>query len=162
MPGKGFLLRKLSLSGDGVPEAEVEMAPGLNVITGPSDTGKTYIAQCIDFMLGARRPPKEIPQAASYSRLQLDLLDRETREPFSLQRSLRGGEFTLLDGDGHSRTLSAQHVPGSEDTVSHFLNSLCGLSGRKVRSNQRGTTRDLSFRDICRLIMVTEENVITG
>ena len=35
---------------------------GLNVVVGASNTGKTYIAQCVDFMLGGSRSPKEIPE----------------------------------------------------------------------------------------------------
>lgn len=63
----GFRITRLTFTGTGVPDAEVIFSDGLNVISGPSDTGKTFIAQCIDFMLGASISPKEIPEAAIHS-----------------------------------------------------------------------------------------------
>ena len=48
----GFYLEKLVLTGEDVEPAIVEFEKGLNVIYGPSDTGKTYIFQCIQFLLG--------------------------------------------------------------------------------------------------------------
>jgi len=36
-----------------------------------------------------------------------------------------------------------------------------GLDGRRVRTNSRGTTRALSFRDLAPLIVVDEESVIS-
>ena len=53
----GFQIRQLTLVGRGVPNAEVQFREGLNVVSGPSDTGKTFIVQCIDYMLGGKDLP---------------------------------------------------------------------------------------------------------
>ena len=60
----GFQIRRLTLVGRGVPDAEVTFKEGLNVVSGPSDTGKTFIVQCIDYMLGGKDMPEPIPAAA--------------------------------------------------------------------------------------------------
>ena len=158
----GFVLRKLILTGPTVANAEVRFARGLNVISGPSDTGKTFIAQCIDFVMGSGTAPKEIPEAAQYALIQLEIESQNGARIYVLERSLRGGDIQLSTEGGADRILSARHQADKEETISSFLLELSGLGGKKVRTNQQGKTRPLSFRDIARLIFVDEESVISA
>lgn len=160
MSGQGFQLVSLTLSGVNVPDSTVTFQGGLNVIVGASDTGKTFIAQCVDYMFGAKDRPKEIPEAEAYDKATLVILPYGTEEPLTLERSLRGGSFRLLREGEPERTLGEKHQAGNEDTVSHLLLSLCGLAERRIRKNNRGTTRSLSFRDIARLVLIDEKKVI--
>ena len=59
----GFHLETLTIRGKGKEDATVEFKDGLNVIAGPSNTGKSYIFSCINFLLGESRPPKTIDAA---------------------------------------------------------------------------------------------------
>lgn len=161
MSYSGFNLTRLTLKGPGVPDAEVRFKTGLNVIFGPSDTGKTFIAQCVDFMFGAGRTPKDIPQAAPYDTVCLGIGATAADDEFVLERSLRGGDFRLLASGIEDRLLGAKHQAENEETVSHFLLSMSGLTGKMVRTNQQGKTRPLSFRDIARLVLVNETSVIS-
>lgn len=158
MTSEGFRLTRLTLKGPSKPDAEVRFAPGLNVVVGASNTGKTYVAECVDFMLGGRKSPKNIPQAAGYDSLQLGIIMGE--EESVLERSLTGGAFRLVRPDGETRPLGAKHQHGKDDTVSHQLLLASGLAGKRIRQNQRGETRDLSFRDVARLILVDETAII--
>ena len=157
----GFYLERLSLVGRGVPNAEVEFRPGLNVVSGPSDTGKTFIIQCIDYMFGASKVPKAIPEAERYDIVRLSLRAKKVSRRIELERSLRGGDFKLLVEGQAERMLSAKHTAGDQGSLSQYLLSLSGIAGKKVRTNQQGKTRDVSFRDLARLILVDEEDVIT-
>ena len=131
-----------------------------NVVFGPSNTGKTFIAQCIDFMFGGSRTPKEIPEAASYDTVFLGLRTRRSDDELVLERSLRGGDFRLHGDGAEAHELGAIHKAGNEETVSHFLLSASGLTGKKVRTNQQGKTKTLSFRDIATIVLVEETSVI--
>ncbi|MBK8253663.1 MAG: hypothetical protein IPK82_13475 [Polyangiaceae bacterium] len=156
----GFALRRLALTGPGKAPAEVTFTRGLNVIAGPSDSGKSFIAQCLDYALGGGAAPKEIPEAEGYSTIVLEIEAYSDGRVYSLERSLRGGEV-LCKTDGHSdRVLAAKHQGGKEDTVSQFLLDLSGLGTKKVRTNEQGKTRPLSFRDIAPLVIIDEETVI--
>lgn len=158
----GFVLRHLTLTGPGVANAELPFARGLNVIVGPSDTGKTFIAQCIDFVMGSGTAPKEIPEATQYASILLDIETLDRSRVFVLERSLRGGDIRLSTEGDADRVLSGKHQADKEDTISSFLLGLSGLGGKRVRTNQQGSTRPLSFRDIARLILVDEESVISA
>lgn len=153
-------LEVLTLTGPEVSPAKLEFAQGLNVIDGPSDTGKTYIAQCIDFMLGSGTPPKNIPEADGYDTASLSIKTGHGKT-LVFERSLKGGAFRLHH-DGETTVLREKHAADREDTVSHRLLMLSGLTNKKVRKNSRGTTRTLSFRDIARLVIVSEEDIIAA
>jgi peptidoglycan hydrolase CwlO-like protein len=47
-----FYIKKISLSGNKVETSSLEFEDGLNIIYGPSNTGKSYIAECLDYMFG--------------------------------------------------------------------------------------------------------------
>jgi hypothetical protein len=156
----GFQLDRLTLTGRGVPSAEVRFRAGLNVVSGPSDTGKTFIIQCIDFMFGASTTPKSIPEAERYDTVRLGIKVNGDARTVELERSLRGGEFKLRIEGQADRVLGAKHTAGDKSSLSHYLLSLTGLASKKVRTNAQGKARDLSFRDLARLILVDEEDVI--
>lgn len=157
----GFQIRRLTLVGRGVPNAEVRFREGLNVVSGPSDTGKTFIVQCIDFMLGSKDTPESIPEAAQYETVRLTLNVSEGDGDVVLERSIRGGDFKLVSPGEADRSLSAKHSAGDKDSLSQYLLELSALTGRKVRKNKQGATREVSFRDLARLILVDEEAIIS-
>src|SRR5688500_11002637 len=124
MSEKGFCIRALSLIGASVPEARVEFDSGFSLIVGPSDTGKSFILQCIDYMLGGGKAPKEIPEAAGYESARLEIVVREFGNIATLERSRRGGGFRLHMQDEPPRNLLAKHAPSSsagDRSVSGFL-----------------------------------------
>lgn len=69
---------------------------GLNVIYGASNTGKSFIVEAIDFMLGGKPPLRDIPERVGYD---LVLLGLETLDgkSFTLWRSIDGGGFRLYE-----------------------------------------------------------------
>ncbi|MDC3958563.1 hypothetical protein KEG38_32205 [Polyangium jinanense] len=156
----GFAIRRLALVGLGRAPAEMTFTRGLNVIAGPSDTGKSFIVQCLDYALGSGDPPKEIPEADGYSSVVLEIEANSDQRVYSLERSVRGGEVLCKTDGQPDRVLAAKHQGGKEDTVSQFLLDLSGLGRKKVRTNERGATRPLSFRDIARLVIIDEEMII--
>lgn len=160
-------MRHLSFHGPDREPAEVGFGPGLNVIYGASETGKSFIVEVIDFMLGGQTPLRTIEQRYGYDRvlLSLEMIDGEQ---FTLQRSTEGGAFRMIPGlhtkppsetDGE-RVLSDQHSDKSPDNLSSFLLERCGLAGKRVRKNKLNVTNSLSFRNIARLVIVTEDEII--
>ena len=49
---KGIFFRRVTARGEGQQDSFVDFNPGLNIIRGRSNTGKTAIIRCIDFALG--------------------------------------------------------------------------------------------------------------
>ena len=85
----GFSLRELRLTGAGVEDAVLDFADGLNVVAGPSDTGKTFVAQCLSFLMGNGKTPKQIPEAAPYEQARVVLVARTDGATHTLARRAR-------------------------------------------------------------------------
>ena len=84
----GFYLSWLKLTGPEVKDAQVSFEPGLNVIWGASETGKSFIFACIDFMLGRSEPPKKIAELRGYTTGWLALTERDgNKQPRSRTRT---------------------------------------------------------------------------
>lgn len=165
-PIKGFRLRFLGYFGPQKEPAIVTFGPGLNVLYGASDTGKSFIVETVDFMLGGKPPLREITERLGYDRILLGIETLEG-EQFTIHRSTEGGSFILYkglheqppEGDVEGKTLSEIHSDRNEANLSSFLLQLSGLSEKRVRKNARGETNSLSFRNIARLLIVTENEI---
>ena len=162
---RGFELRELRLCGPGQVPGHLVFEPGLNVIEGASDTGKSYALSCIDFVLGASTPPEEIPQARPYDVAYL-CIEAADGQFYTLKRALAGGKIGLFRGprDDALPTDTEWEVLGettnAKESVSGFLLGLCGLEGKKVRKNESGTTQEASFRVLSKALLVDEERII--
>lgn len=90
-------LSHLTFTGTNAAPASVDFSPHVTVIHGPSDTGKSFIVDAIDFVLGAKEL-KEIPEQEGYSRVLLGL-ELPTGERITLARSVDGGSVSLYRSD---------------------------------------------------------------
>lgn len=142
-------------------DAHLEFVSGVNVICGASDTGKSFLAESIDFMLGGSEL-RPIPERASYGEIELHLSVGDV-EYWRLHRAMSGGHFSLADLDSPDQretVLKQTHAHEKTDNLSGFLLAKIGLLGKRVlQSSTKGTTRSLSFRDLARLVIVQEGEI---
>jgi hypothetical protein len=158
-------LRGISFSGPHKVPASLEFQSGLNVICGASDTGKSFIVEAIDFLLGAKDRPRQISERDGYDRARLVLQETDGKV-FTLERSTDGGEFHQFEGNWLSdkpkvkpRLLRQNHAEGRKDTLSTYLLSAIGIAEQRVRKNQDGATVSLSFRNLIKLVVVQESDI---
>lgn len=154
------------LGQDGVEPAFLELHEGLNIVCGASDTGKSFLVESIDFLLGASSPLRDIPERSRYDRARL-ALKPSSNEPFTLERSTGGGGFRKFNelalttpSQLEPALLGERHSQGNENSLSVFLLSLMQLRDKLLRRNQQGVTRSLSFRDLIKLVIVKENEII--
>ena len=161
----GFLLRYLAYFGPDRMPAEILFQPGLNVIYGSSETGKSLIVESIDFMLGQKDPVRDVPERKGYDRIRLGIESADW-PPLILDRSVEGGRFhayeeSISEGDPQTepKTLRWQHSATRKDTLSFFLLERTGLTSKVLRRNAAGKTRSLTFRDLARICVVNDEEI---
>ncbi|MHB8534571.1 MAG: AAA family ATPase [Sulfuricaulis sp.] len=159
-------LRYMALVGPRKAPAALEFAPGINVVCGASDTGKSFIVEAIDFLLGGSGPLRDIPERVGYDRGRLAVSTHD-RGDVTFDRSVQGGEFSMYAGlfvgrepDVEAKSLGAKHVHNREENLSGWLLARIGLLGKRIRKNVKGETQSLSFRDLARLVIVQEEEII--
>jgi hypothetical protein len=66
-------LVSLVATGPDKPEARVNFRNPAMLVRGASDTGKSYIRDCLWYLLGGDKLPKKIPEAFGYDLLTLEL-----------------------------------------------------------------------------------------
>jgi len=157
----GYLqLRRIAFSG---PKKMSEMTffKGVNVVCGASDTGKSFLAESIDFMLGGSEL-RDIPERTPFGEVQFDL-DVTSGERLRFFRASSGGNFkvqNLLNETSEEKILKKVHAHGKTDNMSGFLLEKIGLLGKRIlRSKKKGTTQSLSFRNLARLVIVQEGEI---
>ena len=153
----GYLrLEKLSFLGPS-KRSEVRFYSGVNVICGASDTGKSFLAEAVDFMLGGSEL-KVIPERETYSAIELDL-SSTAGEYWTFERAISGGNFILRQGNATEK-LRQSHAHERVDNVSGFLLAKIGLLGKRIlKSSTKSKTNSLSFRNLARLVIVQEGEI---
>jgi hypothetical protein len=161
MAFKALHLHFIRFLGPNKEPAEFTFTKGLNILWGSSDTGKTFLVEAIDFMLGAGDALKDIPERAGYDRVLLGLT--VAGKDYTLHRSINLGAFRLFEGllqdvpdDAKAGTkLSAGNNPGNLKNLPNWL--LHGIEMKNadiLYSAEKGTTKSLGFRALAHLCII--------
>lgn len=161
-----FQLRKLVLRGAGLGDATVTFEPGGNILAGESDTGKTYVLRCVDYVFGADKLRKRIPVAEAYSDLFVELKN-SAGDFLTLRRSLAGGKIAVYRSKFESIGVVQPEVVTSKrgkgqgvKDISSVLFPFAGIPEAMLRRNSRGVTQRLSMRMFLPMLLVDEIAVI--
>ena len=65
-----FYISKIAAAGSNVQYSSVTFKDGVNILHGPSNTGKSYVIGCINFMLGGE-PPFMRSDTAGYDTIEI-------------------------------------------------------------------------------------------
>lgn len=167
MSFNGISLRFIRFRGPKKPDAEFKFAPGLNVLWGASDTGKTFLVEAIDFMLGAGDPLKDIPERKGYESVELGLTTPTAKE-YTLVRSIQGGGFLRFEGllNGVKPALDSgvklagSHSSSNDKNLSRWLLQQIGLDQKEILySVQTGQRKGLGFRGLAHLCVITAQDI---
>ena len=156
-------IEKLVVSGGGHRATVIDFKPGLNFILGPSNTGKSLVMDCLDYMFGfspkKNRPSKMVDNSHGYERITLHLATG--KGTVILERKI--GDTTIA-------------VSGTDPTVDHGSYSI-GHTAKKninsvylhligidephsVRSAEKGSkTQDLTWRSMLHLFFIRQGDV---
>jgi hypothetical protein len=164
---KRFYIEKLVVSGIGVQEASLKFTTGVNLIIGSSDTGKSYVYQCIDYLLGSANCPKDIPESDGYTEAYLQIRSNDNRV-FTICRDVKTPSKAIISETVYEKYQTSTKVSLGEknatlkgNNISEFLLRLMGVEDVLLKMNANNKTRKLSFRDIARLTLIDESRIIT-
>ena len=119
-----------------IREAELELAPGLNAITGETGAGKTILAQAVGLLLGAKGDGSFIGPAGgeAYVEAELDLPADDVEELEALRELRPEDEDALVVsrrvfGDGRTRAYAWGRAAARED-IAAALELTVAMSGQ--------------------------------
>lgn len=160
----GLYFTKIAVLGTGKQPAEVSFTKGLNIISGASETGKSYIIECINYLLGGKDQPKPIKEAKGYQKIQAEIRTFDG-QVFTLSRQFDDNTIYMSEGSfdefGKNETinLSAKHSDNN-DNLSAYLLSILKLKGKQLKTNKWNATKSISFRDLAKFCLITENKII--
>jgi hypothetical protein len=160
-----FQLRKVVVRGSGVPDAVISFVAGANILAGVSDTGKSYLLHCLDYIFGAEKMAKRFPKAEPYSQLYVQF-ENDEGKPLTLQRSLSGGDLTAyrcaieaISGGGE-KIVPRRFGKSLAKDVTSVLFPFADLPDAQLRKNKLGETQRLTIRHFAPVVLVDEVGVI--
>lgn len=158
-----FYITQIAASGPKVTFSSVALKDGINFVVGPSNTGKSYIIGCIDFMLGSKECPFS-KDDTGYDKIHMTLQSDDGYQ-ITATRTIEEGE----NGDRGSNIVSIESTHPdirsgeyriSTKEYSDFLLRLMGVAERtKIIAKQDISTEDLTFRTISHFFYISEDNI---
>jgi hypothetical protein len=149
-------LVSLAVTGPDRPEARIDFRSPAMLVRGPSDTGKSYIRDCLWYLLGGDKTPKKIPQAHGYDALTLTIASDDDR--YEIVRGMAGGDASIrllrLGQDG------ATVREPIDDETGEFLVRLSGAQGKQLlRSKSKKGA--VTGGDLRHWFLLSQPNVIS-
>lgn len=121
-------LVSLVATGPDKPEARVNFRDPAMLVRGASDTGKSYIRDCLWYLLGGDKLPKKIPEAFGYDLLTLELEVDEGR--YEVRRGHAGGDSTLIKLCAWDDGTPMKEALGED--IGDFLVRHAGAAGKQL------------------------------
>jgi chromosome segregation ATPase len=154
-----MIIKSIEVVGPDVRPASLYFSPGLNVVAGPSNTGKSYLVECLKFVFGATELPKPIKESVGYDTVQLRL--GEGNDSFLITRKLvLNAHTTVTNADGTEIVLKGRHKPDLKNLSNYFLNKI-GLNNKLLLTNkEKHKTQALTLRTLEKIFIVDEERIV--
>jgi hypothetical protein len=137
-------LHRLVLTGPGKKPAILDFAGISHLVFGPTDTGKSYVLECLRYGLGSTTRPRDIGSSEGYMQLSLQLMS-DTGFQYTFFRDMVDGSEAVYEGF-HDLPPQIERSPLDRE-IQELLLSLNGGEGRKllVKAGERGnfTSSDL-------------------
>lgn len=92
-----FFIKSLIAIGNNKKPAILNFDKKSHLIFGPTDTGKSYIVECIRFCLGDEKIPKDVGFSEGYSLAILQIESNNGKE-FTIFKSLANGQESIHEG----------------------------------------------------------------
>lgn len=161
----GIYFTKIASLGQNKTTAFIDFYNGVNVVSGASETGKSYLIDCIDFVLGSQDQPRDVTLAKEYQQIRAEMKTFEGKV-ITLNRQL-GDNYIYVAECGFNdfesvqpQKLSIKHDEQTDNNISSFLLNILKLKGKKLKKNSRNEKQSLSFRDLARFCLVSETKII--
>lgn len=161
----GYIYKELRLTGNNKKDAFILFNSGLNVISGPSNTGKTFIFDCIDYMSGSSVKLRNIPELNGYTHIFLEI--ESNNQAYTLESEIANNNTYKLyrskisNLNTEPEILKRKSDANTNDNISSFFLNLNNISNKKIRKNEKGDTVNLSYRNVVKLALINEERIIT-
>ena len=154
-----YYIKRITLTGRNVQEAIIDLDNGLNIIYGPSNTGKSYIAECINFMFGSSAKSLRIDKDTGYDCVQM--LVSTTKGDIHLKRYF--GENKIYVRSFHPDIASGKYSISAKGklSINNLWLYLMGIEySPEIIKNENFVRYPLTVRTFLHIFLLGEDNII--
>lgn len=151
-----YYISKLSIKSNDNKRSEIKLSKGLNIIYGKSNTGKSLVVDCINYLYGAKN--HRFSELLNIKDIQLVVeTDRGTIE---LTRTVGTKSIFVVSSD--DRIITGKYGVGSDkNSISKVWLKLLGIDEDvRIVSNLEGKSQKLTYRTFSHIFLIDEEEVI--
>jgi DNA repair exonuclease SbcCD ATPase subunit len=156
-----FYIKKLIASGKGKQDAIVDFTPGLNIIHGLSDTGKSCILLSIDYVFGGKHTP--FNKKTGYDCVNLEVQTEEGEVFFERQLGRNIIKVESTDPRIESADYDREHKDDTgRDAICEILLRLIGIEEEhRILYNKDYVKKRLTWRSFSHMFVINEDDVHT-
>lgn len=156
-----FYIESVTASGLNVPTSSVTFTPGLNIICGASDTGKSAILKCIKFLFGGSKPFGNKQMGFDTISLKITTLKGSVTLSRKIGRNLINVVSEINGIDSGDYDTKYDDKKGNKHPVIHKLwFKLLGIKGEPyIISNKEGERNHLTMPTILRSFYLNENDI---
>lgn len=157
-----FYIDKLIVSGGNHKSSVIDFNVGLNLIVGPSNTGKSLVMDCIDYAFGftpkVSRPSKIVDNNNGYEVVTLHL--KTASGTVILERKIADTKITVSGTDPSIEHDSYSVGSNAKKSINSIFLSLLGIDDEhKVLSSESGSTQKVTWRSMLHLFFMRQPDV---
>lgn len=148
-----FYIEKVYAYGNGKKTSVVKFGKGLNVICGPSNTGKSYIIAIIDYLFGGKETP--IDPLSGYDSVAIDIV---TDKGYKAHFKRKIGTNKVEIESGIPQIESKSYSVGK--ALNEIYLKLIGIDKScDIISSQEFKTQALTWRTILKMLLISDERI---
>lgn len=162
----GFFIKQIVASGSGKTTSVIDFDHGANIIYGASNTGKSHVVACIDFMFGAREMVPFDKDETGYDTVSMKL-ENDNGDWLHAERKIVDGENEPIADNVIKVITSVEGIvdgeyKASDKTYSDVLLKWLGIAERpKIIATQKMKPNDLTIRTFFHQFFLREEHIFT-
>lgn len=154
-----FFIKKVFVQGNGQTESLVEFKEKINIIYGASNTGKTMILNCIDYIFGAEENP--LNPSIGYDSIGLLLFENTTNSSVELVRKLSSKEIHV--NSNYINIKTGCYITDSnnyDESLNSVILKLLGINEQhKIVKNKSYEKQILSWRSLNHMFFIDEDRI---
>lgn len=150
-----FYIKKIIASGKNKEDSSIEFSNGLNVICGPSDTGKSYIVECIDYLFGNDKI--RLDKNTGYDCIKM--IVHKGNKSIALERKLESTKIKV--SSNYSKIESGEYSKNSKNNnLDRLWLSLIDIEeDHQIIKNTNFDKQKLTWRTFLHMFLIKESNV---
>lgn len=156
-----FYIERIIVTGSGKTDSIIDLSNGVNIIYGPSNTGKTYIVKCIDYMFGSDKEPIDVSTGYQY----IKVIVKTVRGKLTMSRKIGENKIEIDSSDSKissGKYNSKASSTNYDKTINSVWLSLIDIDEMHlIISNENFKKKILSWRTFSHMFMLTETKIIS-